>query len=65
MTAVRIDAGRIFHKLRLLEKKNLESDIEFLTASLPLGLSRLVQWLRLIPAKLAPSLTGPNNGLGL
>ena len=27
---------------------------------MPLGLSRLVHWLRLIPAKLAPSHTGPN-----
>src|SRR5437016_3580192 len=37
MIAVSIDAGRIFYKLRLLEKKNLESNIEFPTASLPLG----------------------------
>ena len=60
MIAVSIDAGRIFHKLRLLEKKNLESDIEFLTASLPLVLSRLVHWLRRKPAKSAPFFTGPN-----
>src|SRR5437879_13792922 len=30
MIAVSIDAGRILHKLSLLEKKNLESEIEFL-----------------------------------
>src|SRR5439155_1695512 len=36
-----------------------------LTASLPLGLSRLVHWLRLIPAKLAPSHTGPNSFSGI
>src|SRR5207245_10327470 len=30
MIAVSIEAGRILHKLSLLEKKNLESEIEFL-----------------------------------
>src|SRR5207247_619152 len=41
-------------------RKNIETLCRVLTASLPLGLSRLVHWLRLIPAKLAPSHTGPN-----
>src|SRR6266487_3752310 len=38
------DAVRILHKLSLLEKKNLESVVEFLTASLTVGLSDLAHW---------------------
>ena len=50
MIAVSIDAGRILHKLSLLEKKNLESDIEFLP--------RPCRWCFFKAGSLAPAYTG-------
>ena len=38
-----------------------EETFRVLTASLPLGLSDLVHWLRPKPAELAPFLSGANN----
>ena len=54
------DAAQIFHKASLLEKRNLESDIEFLPRPCRWGLFQTDSWLRLRPASLAPLLTGTN-----
>src|SRR5262249_42081262 len=52
------DAARIFHKPLLLEKRNLEAVVEFLTTSLPLGLSGFACPGSGRSAELAPFLAG-------
>src|SRR5262249_53313949 len=48
---------------KTVRRKNIETFCRVLTASLPLGLSGLAHWLRLTPAKLAPSLIGTDRKL--
>src|SRR5207244_7302785 len=45
---------------RTATRRNIETFCRLLTASLPLGLSDLVHWLRPKPAALAPFLSGAN-----
>jgi hypothetical protein len=49
------------------KKINLETAVKFCTASPPTGLSLLDHWLRLTPARMAPSFTGADkkNAVGV